>query len=141
MGGVRAVLAAGGGYFVIVFAIAFGLGTVRTFVLEPALPKLAATALEAPFLLAAMLWTASRVPARFGLAGKRLHLLGVGGVALILQQSADVGLGLALRGLTLTQHLAQFARPEGWLLAALLLVYLLAPLALRGRITGPRSPP
>lgn len=132
MGGGRAVLTAGLVYFAVVFAIAFVLGAARTFLLEPHVSKLVATASEAPLLLAAMVWAAAWVPPRFGLVGRRFSLIGAGVVALILQQAADAGLGLVLRGLTLAEQYAQFARPEGWLFAALLVAFVLAPLALHG---------
>jgi hypothetical protein len=123
----RKALLAGVAYFAIVFAIAFGLGTVRTFVLEPRFDKFAATLIEAPFLLVAILWAASIVPRRFGVGG-RTELLTVGVVGLLLQQAADAALGLGLRGLSLSEQYAQFTRPEGILFAVLLFVFLISPM-------------
>lgn len=127
-------IAAGGAvYFLVVFAVAFVLGAARTFLIEPLLPKLAATAIEAPFLLAAILWAAAWSPKRAGLVGDRLGLPAVGLLALALQQAADAALGLGLRGMSLAEHYGAFLRPEGWLFAGLLLVYVVAPLAVHGR--------
>lgn len=131
---------AGLAYFAAVFVIAFGLGMVRVFLLEPALPRFAAVLIEAPFLLAAILWAARALPPRFGPQKDPAGLLLMGVLGLTLQQLADATLGLTLRGVTLREQYAQFARPEGWLFAGLLVAFLLAPFALSAG-AGTRAPP
>lgn len=121
------IFAAAAAYFGIVFAVAFGLGTVRTFFVEPSFGQPGATIIEAPFLLAAMLWAASWIPRRFHLIGNQVALASVGLTALALQQVADAALGLTLRRLTLVEQYAQFLRPEGWVFAILLVVFAGAP--------------
>jgi hypothetical protein len=59
--------------------------------------------------------------------------LTMGIAALLMQQIADFGLGLGLRGLTVKQQIAHFATPEGAIYAALLLAFALAPATLNRR--------
>ena len=99
----------GGLYFAIVFAFAFGFGTVRTLALEPALGKDWAVAIEAPFLVAVMAF-AARWMRRAGLG--LWELLGAGVFALVLQQCAEVALVLA-RGQSLSDYARSFATPAG----------------------------
>ncbi len=124
---------AGVAYFAFVFVIAFALGAGRTFALEPQMPKLIATAIEAPFVLAAIALGAYAAPRRFKIEGDPGALLLSGWVGLVLQQAADAGLAFGLRGLTPAQHYAQFLTPEGWLFAVLLGLYALGPWLLRPR--------
>lgn len=123
------VLWAGASYFALVFVLAFALGAARTLLLEPHMSKLAATAVEAPFLLMVMIAAARWVPPRFHLAGDGAALWAIGLIGLGLQQGADIALGMTLRGLSLAEQYAQFLRPEGWLFAALLIVFAAAPWA------------
>lgn len=81
-------------YFAGVFAIAFALGTVRTFWVEPVLGKLAAVAIEGPIILTVSWWWGSRLLARqpLGLAGRAV----MGGSAFVWLMLAELGLGQAL---------------------------------------------
>ena len=55
--------------------------------------------------------------------------MGIG--ALMLQQLADLIVGIALRGNSPTQRLDQFSRPEGKIYLLLLLTFAIMPLALK----------
>jgi len=92
-------------YFAVVFVASFLLGSIRMFWLEPRMEKALAVLCDTPFLLLAM-------------------VLG----ALVLQQIADLIVGSALRGLTLSQQLQNFETPAGTIYAALLLMFAAMPL-------------
>lgn len=119
-------------YFLGVFGVGFLLGPIRVLLLEPRFGAFAAVLIEAPILLAAIVIAARFVPALTGVAPARGPLLAVGGLALMLQQVADITVGVALRGLGPKEQLERFATPEGVVYAALLLAFALMP-ALVGR--------
>jgi hypothetical protein len=120
-------------YFAIVFAAGFTLGTIRVLWLEPRFGPTLAVLCEAPFLLAVMVVAARRIPAAVHLAQDNISLLLMGLGALALQQAAEFILGAALRGLSPSQQLAQFATTPGLIYAGLLMVFAGMPwLANRG---------
>ena len=114
-------------YFLGVFGVGFLLGPVRVLLLEPRIGTFAAVLIEAPLLLAAIVIAARFVPALTGVAPAHGPLLAVGGLALMLQQIADVTVGVMMRGLGPNEQLARFATPEGVVYAALLLAFALMP--------------
>ena len=118
-------------YFAIVFSAGFFFGTIRVFGLEPRLGKTLAVACEAPFMLAVMIWAARRVPTRMGLSTDRGPLLGMGILALVFQQIADVFVGVAVRGLSPAQQIQHFATSEGAIYAVLLVLFAVMPLLSR----------
>jgi hypothetical protein len=120
-------------YFAIVFGVGMALGPVRVLWLEPRLGTTLAVLCEAPFLLAAMLVAARWVPRRTGLGHglAPLALMGIG--ALALQQAADLGVGIWLRGLTPAQQYAGLATPAGAVYLALLVIFAALPAALNAR--------
>jgi hypothetical protein len=132
----RRVAAAAALYFAIVYGVGFVLGPVRVLWLEPRLGATLAVLCEAPLLLLAIVLAARRVPRRMGLGGDPVALWGMGVAALALQQAADLGPGIGLRGITPAGQLRQFATPAGLVYAALLLAFAAMP-ALIGR--GPPS--
>jgi hypothetical protein len=92
-------------YVVRVFAAGFALGIVRELWVRPRLGVRAAELLELPLMLVAVLLAARAVERRW-MAGSRAGArLGVGGLALALLLAAEVGLGMALRGLTAREAL------------------------------------
>lgn len=113
-------------YFALVFAAGFILGPIRVLVLEPRLGPFAAVLIEAPLLLAAIRWAARIVPRRIGVEKQPASLLGVGLLALVLQQISD-GLVGALRGLSFAEQVTRFLTAEGAVYAALLLAFALMP--------------
>lgn len=116
-------------YFAIVFGVGFALGPVRVLLLEPRLGPALAVALEVPILVLAMIVAARRVPARMGLPQTTGNLVAMGLGALVLQQLADLAVGIGLRGMTAADHLRHFATPAGAIYAASLLAFALMPLA------------
>jgi len=99
----------------------------------PSLGKTAAVAVEAPFLLAAMMVAAWKVPKWTGLNTSVGPLAAMGIGALILQQVADVAVALGLRGMTVSEQLASFATPEGLIYLALVIVFAAMPVLIHLR--------
>lgn len=122
------MLRAGLLYFMIVFAFAFAFGAMRTFLLEPRLGETAAVALEAPFLIAVMFFSARYVTQRISLDAR--GLLGAGLIALALQQVAELALVYA-NGETALGYLAHFATPPGMIFLAALIIFALMPFMVR----------
>ena len=60
----------------------------------------------------------------FGVGFSRV-LMGIG--ALLLQQVADLAVGLILRDMSLGEQFAQFASPQGLIYAALLVLFAVMP--------------
>jgi hypothetical protein len=120
-------------YFAIVFGVGFILGPIRMLWLEPRLGPVLATACEAPFLVVAMIVAARWVPrsTRLDKGLASLVLMGLG--ALLLQQIADFAVGIGLRGLSAPEQLANFATPQGFIYAALLLAFAAMPALLNRR--------
>jgi hypothetical protein len=127
------IAAAAALYFAVVFGVGFLLGPIRIFWLEPRVGPVLATLLEAPFLLAAMVIAARWVPRAVKLRRDptSLALTGVG--ALVLQQVADLAVGVGLRGMGPSEQLANFATGPGMIYAALLVVFAVMPLLLNRR--------
>lgn len=120
-------------YCGIVFGAGFAIGPVRVLLLEPNFGPLISVLCEAPLLLAAMVFGARWVPGVVGLRRGWLALLMMGIGALVLQQGADLGVGLYLRGMTLREVFAQFATPEGKIYLGLLAAFALMPLVVNRR--------
>lgn len=114
-------------YFAIVFGAGFLLGPIRVLLLEPSLGPLSAVALEAPFLLAVMIAAARLIPCAMRLDLRPVTLLACGGLALVMQQMADLAVGIALRGMDLGAQMARFATVEGLIYLALLVLFALMP--------------
>jgi len=114
-------------YFALVFGVGFLLGPIRVFWLEPWLGKTAAVLCETPFLLIAMIvaarWVQRKVALRAGLGS----LAAMGAGALVLQQIADFAVGIALRGMTASEIVANFVTPAGAVYAASLLAFAAMP--------------
>ena len=124
---VRAALA----YFGIVFGVGFILGPIRVLWFEPWFGVGLATAIEAPFLLAAMAWAALKLPSRFGVVDARDRLV-MGGLAVSMVVLADAVLGRWLRGITMSDQLASLTTPAGLGYIGLLLAFALMPRVLGG---------
>jgi len=142
-GAVR-VLAAGTLYFGAVFAAGFVLGPLRVLWLEPRLGEAAATAIELPFLAAAMMVAARIVTAwldRSAQGAAAGALICVGLVAVVLLNIADAGVGLLVRGYTPAALLVRLATPAGLLyLAAQALFAAMPVLVGRPRARRHRGP-
>ena len=90
-------------YFALVFGTGFVLGTLRVLLVVPLVGTRAAELIEMPMMLLATVLAARRVVRRFcrGFgAGKRL---GVGLFAVAGVLTADLGVGMGLRGMTFAE--------------------------------------
>jgi hypothetical protein len=108
-------------YGLFAFALGFILGTMRVLAVAPLLGEGLAVLLELPLMLAACWWWAGRIVRRRDVAD-RDRALAVGLVGFAVLMIGEAGVGLGLMGLTLSQWLADFAKPTPQLgLAAQLL--------------------
>lgn len=123
-----AVLRAAGIYFALVFLAGLALGPVRVLWLEPWLGPTLAVLCEAPLLIVAMWFAAPAAASWSGLDGGWASRLGVGVIALVLQQVADLAVGFGLRGMTFADQVAYFLSPPGAIYIITLIVFTLMPL-------------
>jgi hypothetical protein len=114
-------------YFLIVFGVGFLLGPIRALWLEPSVGKTAAVAVEAPLLLAAMIFAARQVPRWTGLGTTVGSLVAMGVGALVLRQIADLAVAIGLRGMTASEQIASLAAPAGLIYAALVVLFAAMP--------------
>ena len=124
------ILTAGIVYFIAVFTVGFVLGAIRVLWLEPLLGKTFAVAIEAPFLLVAMVFAARTIPSRLGLSCDVKSLAAVGLIALLFQQIADLAVGIGLRDMSPLDQLRSLATPAGMIYAASLAAFAAMPLLL-----------
>ena len=124
-----AALAAGVRYFLIVFAVGFALGTVRTLVLVPRLGELAAVAFELPLMLAASWWMCDRLVRRLppGIAPR----ITMGGTAFALLMAAEFAMSVWRFDRPPAAMLARFASAAGLLGLAGQVAFALMPLVVR----------
>jgi len=104
---------AGTAYFALVFAVAFGLGVLRTLVLAPRVGDLTAVALEVPLLL---LWSwvaCGLVLSRWPVPPRPGPRLAMGGVAFALLMAAELALSAILGGRSPSAWLASLLTPPG----------------------------
>ena len=91
-------------YFAIVFGVGLVLGPIRVLWLEPRVGPIVAVLCEAPFLVATMVvasrWISGVMRLQRDLVS--LALMGIG--ALLLQQVADLAVGMALRDMSLGEQ-------------------------------------
>ena len=114
-------------YFAIVFSVGFLLGPIRVLLLEPAVGSTVAVLCEAPLLLTAMILAARWLPKKLQLPMTATALATMGIGALILQQLADLAVGLYVRELTSTQMLETYKTPVGAIYALLLAAFAAMP--------------
>ena len=93
-------LKAGACYFMIVFPVAFVLGTVRVLWVVPKIGARAAELAEMPLLVAVVVLAARQVVRRLAIPRAATVRLAMGAVALILVLAVDFAVVLQLRGLT-----------------------------------------
>ena len=117
-------------YFAIVFGIGFLLGPIRVLLLEPNVGSTVAVLCEAPILLTAMTLAARWLPQKLHLPTTATALATMGIGALILQQLADLAVGLYVRELTSAQILETYKTPAGAIYALLLAVFAAMPVVI-----------
>lgn len=102
-------------YFCIAFAAGFLFAVPRILLVEPQLGPLGAVALEAPLMLA-VCWFASGFALRRFAPGASLGVrAAIGALWLLFLLSAELAVGLWLRGLYLEQAIAAFVTAPGLL--------------------------
>ncbi len=114
-------------YFGAVFTAGLIMGPIRALVLEPRFGPLIAITIEAPILLLAIVLAARWAPAAAAAPRRPFPLIAIGLGALTFQQIADVAFGTVVNGMTIAAIYAQFARPDGWVYAALLVAFAAMP--------------
>lgn len=99
-------LRAAGLYFLLVFSAGFMLGTVRVLFIVPAVGERAAELLEMPLMVAVVAVAARFIVRKFaGSIHGTAQWLHVGAFAFVCMLTADVGVGVTLRGMTVWQAL------------------------------------
>jgi len=114
------ILKAGVVYFAIVFGTGFVLGTIRTLWIVPRLGVRTAELLETPFMLVAIVLTASWISHRLDNTGGSSIRLAVGLLALAFSLVAEVVLGTTLQGLSFTEVFTKHDPISGTVYYALL---------------------
>lgn len=127
-------------YFALVFGAGFLLGPLRILVLEPRFGLVAAAAIELPVLIGVMVLAARWALRHFAVPGRLAHWLGIGALAVGLQQIGDLGVALALRGMSVADHLAYFSTTPGRMLLASLVVFALMPAVVGRWLSRPGAP-
>lgn len=125
-------------YFLIVYAAAFALGTVRTLVVAPALGEGAAVALELPILLAVSWFGCGFVLRRLTVPALSSIRLAMGGMALVLVLISEAALSVLLASRTLSQHFALYQQAPALLGLSAQVVFALLPLVRIG-VPGART--
>jgi hypothetical protein len=100
-------------YCLIIFALGFVLGTIRTLWLAPAIGATAAVICELPLMLAASWWTANRIVRRNKIAPGTA--LAMGALAFALLIAAEALLAISLTGQSLGQWSGDLVRTPGWI--------------------------
>jgi MFS family permease len=90
-------------YFAVVFGVGFALGPIRVLWLEPRLGLRAAELVEAPFMLVAIIVAGRWVGRRLCSSHSPTFRLSVGLLAAGLVLAADVGVGVGLRDMSVTE--------------------------------------
>ena len=114
-------------YFAVVFAVGFALGPIRVFWLERWLGPILAVLCEIPFLLAAMIVAARRIPDWIGMSRRFGAFAAMGIGALAFQQIADFSIGIVLRGIRPAEQLAYLSTPPGLIYLAALIAFAAMP--------------
>lgn len=125
-------------YFAIVFGVGFALGPIRVLWLEPRLGLRAAELLEAPFMLVAIVVAGRWVGRRLCSSHSPAFRLSVGLLTASLVLAADVGVGVGLRDMSVTEVFTQRDPVSGPVYYALLALTAVAPWLL-GRAPAYRS--
>jgi hypothetical protein len=120
-------------YFAIVFAVGFACGPIRVMWLEPNFGATTAVLMEMPILLMAMMFAARYVPRRMALPATAGMHLGMGLIALGLVLTADIGVGLWVRGQSPAEIGAYFLSTPGRIYSASLLIFGLMPVLVNRR--------
>lgn len=123
---------AGAAYFLVVFAIAFGLGVVRTLVIAPAVGATIAVMIEVPIIMVVSWFAARRIVTRHALT-RPLDKAISGLTAFILLMVAELALAHLLTGQTPAQWAASLFVVPGIIGLSGQIVFALMPLLIGKR--------
>jgi len=126
-------LKAGALYFALVFGAGFVLGAVRVLWIVPRAGTRTAELMEMPFMLLVTILAAWWVVRRFSLPATPMIRLSAGFIALSFLLLADFTVVLAVRRLTVAQHLAGRDPVAGSVYILMLLVFAVMPLLVARR--------
>jgi len=124
---VMQVVKAGALYFVVVFAVGFVLGTVRTLWVVPRLGTRIAELMEMPIMLAVTIVAARWTVLRLSVPMIWSARLGMGCGALVLMLVAEFGFVLWIRGLSIKEYFATRDPVSGTAYYLLLMVLAIMP--------------
>lgn len=127
------VLRAGVTYFALVFGVGFVLGPIRVLWLVPRVGERAAELLEMPVMLVVIILAARWVVRKLEVPPRQAARWGMGLIALALLITAELGLVLSLRGLTMTEYVAGRDPVAGVAYLVLLAVFAGMPATFLGR--------
>jgi hypothetical protein len=114
-------------YFISVFAAGFIFGSIRVMLLEPRLGKLLAVMLEFPFMLIVIVISARKIPIFLQAPKQYSGFIVMGLGALVLQQLADLLVGLFLRALTPSEIYLTMLSPQGAVYILMLIAFATMP--------------
>jgi hypothetical protein len=122
------LLKAGALYFVLVFAVGFVLGAIRTLWVVPRVGETKAELMEMPIMLVVTILAARWTVVRFSVPSMWSARLEMGCVALILMLVAEFGFVLWVRGLSIKQYLSARDPVSGTVYYAMLLAFAIMPI-------------
>ena len=119
-------------YFALVFGVGFLLGTVRVLALEPHLGQRWSELAEMPLMLLAIVLAARFIVRRFPSAQRRGYLVS-GLMALLLLLLVEFSVVLGIRGLSITEYLAERDPIAGAVYVLMLIIFAAMPWLLSGK--------
>lgn len=131
------VIGAGLLYFALTFGAGFVLGPIRILWLEPRLGVRTAELLEMPVMVAVIFVAARWVTGRLEVPPRAGPRLGTGMLAAVLLLTAEFGLVLRLRGLTLEDYFASRDPVSGAAYYASVVLLAIMPLLVNRRAPVP----
>lgn len=121
------VVKAGALYFVVVFAVGFVLGAIRTLWVVPRVCARTAELMEMPIMLAVTIVAARWTVLRLSVPMMWSARLGMGCIALVLMLIAEFGFVLWIRGLSIKDYFATRDPVSGTAYYLLLIVFAIMP--------------
>jgi hypothetical protein len=121
-------LKAGGLYFAIVFGAGFALGTIRILWVVPHFGTRIAELMETPVMFVVTIVAARCIVRRLSLLPRASIRLGMGSVALGLMLVTEFTFVLWLRGLSISEYLANRDPVSGTVYYVMLAVFAIMPL-------------
>jgi hypothetical protein len=99
-------------YFLLVFVAGFLLGTMRTFVVAPAIGDVPAVLVEVPLMLAVAWLACGWVTSKASFEAKPAELVAMGATALLLLLAAEASVSVWLGNMSLNEHFRSYRRAD-----------------------------